>query len=1845
MDAVTPQAEFTIEFSRPMDPESALRPLEWDPPIAANYRWDDEHTHLTFSAQRGFAPGRTYTLWLSPELRTAEGEAFDKPLGWTFSLPMSPVVSERKAEPIDEIGRQFRYRLTFSMAMDTASVLEALTVTPDVRLSTEWTDRTLVVETLDVLEPGVAYRFEIGTSAKSVEGGLFHSTYSWTQTMPALVSRVRTPGPEGADVPLLIEFNYPIDIEALEASLRFTPSVTGTLTYDERGHRLSFRPDPPLPLETSYTLSVEGDVKDPKGRSLGSLDRVGFRTPPAIVSMTPGDTAGAPITSEVTLVFARKMDRASVEDAFTLEPATEGEFLWRGSSLVFRPSGGFLQPETNYVVSVEAGIRDATGQVVLTRPWSRSFITLERQPLASFRYDVEVLIAEPWEPVGIPYSRDSSQEIAVRFDVYRLTDAQFAQRYTRRYHSRQAGVSEISWAGAPLAATWEEPSRRCSSFYGCSWEAELEGLPAGFYLVNLVTQEIEAQRFLIVTGEFITVKSYGGQVLAWVTTREGRPVADADIRVFTADGQLAAEGDTDHDGLFETWVFGASPPVLVLSQAGPETSAVGIEWAWSAASYGCSSWRVSDHETIEDDSLDTLVHIHTDRPIYRPGDTVHFKAVVRRDQDALLDLPDLSAPVAVRILDGRNNVLQTAELEFSRFGTVSGDFQLTEGAMLGPYTIEVSLGQDLAEQIFKVEDYRKPDIDVTVASDAGRYLAGDKIYVTVEADYFFGQPVADARVIVRLFQMYDRWWGDFYTDQVPGGRTITTDDEGRATIEIRAPQVPDWWGNWRSSLSSLELGIEATVDDGSHQLVSGLAKVTVYSAGEDVTLETGGYFHRRGQTVPLQSEVRTIDGDPVEGRTLELTILRWRPYDWDQEEVFRAEAVTAANGRAVVDYVPEFPGWYEVKVIGQDAGRHEMEVEDWFYVQGVGSGRAEGWGLRVSSDRESYLPGDTAKLMIETEFAGTALLTMERASVRRQELLTLTPPVTVVEVPVRTDDVPNIFATVSVWAPPNEEGYGLERYGSLVTSSVELMVPAVGRRLDVRVTPDQETYQPGETATFRVEVTGPGGAPAPAELSLALVDEAIFRLSEDLSPAIFDTFYGPRAHRVATFDTFTIAQYLGGGDGCGGGGGDGGMASPRSDFPDTALWLPHVETGDDGVVEVQVVMPDSLTTWRLTVRAVALDSRVGETRQFVTTEQPLVIRPMLPRMLVVGDTAVIAASIHNGSSEVQEVRASLGTQGVSLRTASVQLITLEPGASQVVFWPILANRLGEATLVFRAQGDTEADAIELPLDVQPLATRDIDLQAGDFDGRLTATFDYPQDALADGELRIELSRTVAASLLDGLEDLTGFPYGCVEQTMSAVLPNAVIARAFAELGVSPPGFEESIAPKVHSGLARLYALQHFDGGWGWWFDDNSDDYQTAWVMLGLGLTREAGYPVDDGVIERGAEWLTGNLGGMDLRTRAFALYSLAVVGRSEPTWAAGLLERAEDLDPFSQAALALALDAGGDAQGAREVLDLLQESSVHEQGYVRYSIPWEDGEYNRKTMASDVRATALALSAFERLAEGSADLRGDMARWLMAQRKSFGWGTTNETAFAILGLTDHLVGIEAMSGSTSYIVRLNGEELASGELSLAEPDLSLEIPASRLKEGENTVQLTEDGPGRLFYMVRSEFRISRQELQEEGTIRVTRRYLHPATKRPLERIEAGQLVLVEVQVRLPDDLSYLIIEDHPPAGLEPLNEGLNTTSFSARPEDYYYYDSGDLFFWEEYGYNYKEIREGRVSFFVSSLSKGSHTFSYYARATTAGRYIAQPAEAWAMYDLESWGRSASVKLDVWEQPGRRSEGP
>lgn len=1735
------------------------------------------------------------------------------------------------------------FALMFNQPMDQASVAAALHFAPTFRYTLAWvSDEELHIQPQSPLLPDTNYTLFVSYTATGQNDLTLSQNHTRNFTTPPLVKTI-TYGPNSGDTgEITIRFGYEMNKISTAAALSFEPPLAGEIIWYGR-NELHFIPDIRPAAVTSYTLHFTAPLYTVQGIWLtdAAATEHSFITPSGLKNHLPAAEYIDPRRS-IALIFDRPVAIDSLAAAFSISPPVSGSFDLHENTAVFTPTAGFFQPYTHYTVTLAPAVRDQQGRPLMNEAVTWEFWTDFLPMAAHFGQGLDIQVVNSSGRRAIHFRFEGAPDPNLNLTLHSLTLDQFTTLFNYRTHVNGQVYTPYEIEVDVSTHTWELPiDAALVAEYDGMYELTIPSeIPSGLYLLSLGEGTLYDEMLIALTTNRLAVKLSPRQLTVWATTNQGDLLPNAEVQVWDKEGELIASGRTTSDGIFQTPLNPTGPvPSFVTARQGADWTVSGLNWQWQNQGHG-----------QRNDSAGYRAYVYTDRPIYRPGQTVYYKAILRYDEDAQISVIAMGTPIVVTVRDARGNKVQTTTLLSNDFGTISGQFTIAEGGSLGSYSVAVGLGNFGASRTFKVEDYRKPDYHVTISTDAAAYAHGDTVLVTVQAEYFFGEPVAGADVTLKQFFVYSAYdWWETESESLTG----TTDSQGRITWEIPVHLSNinnDAWGSWGSNLRSQSFALEVTVNDGDNRPVAAAVTIPVYNTRELVSVTLGRYGYDAGAAVSVQAQLETIDRQPINGRALTLEILRWSYENRAYQLINRQTGViTDASGRATTTFTPTEPGFYKVIVLSEDIRGRVAYNSRWFYSWPADQANSNWYGsdtLSLRAGAESYAPGQTAQVIVESSFSGTALLTVERATVRQQEIVQLTAPLTVLDVPVRFEDIPNVYVTVTAWRELDThlivDNYHTRSEFNILQATLNLVVPPVAKTLNVTITPDRLVAGPGEQLEVTIRVTNYLGDPVSAELSLAMVDEAIFSLSHDLSGSMLQTFYYQRNSDITSYHSFDPGRSLypqeggGYGGGGGGGGGDGDSASqPRRDFQDTAAWFPHLATDANGEVIITINLPDNLTSWRFTAKAVTADTQVGEAVVNVITRQDVIVRPQLPRTLTTGDNLNLSALVQNFSEQSQTLTVGVmipqplpeaGTP-VSFTGTLTQVITLAPGETRIVGWPAQATGVGTAELVFYAHnGSGPGDAVALMIPVRPLSIPDVTTDIGQFTTSYTSQLIWPENALPNGTVQVELSRSIAGSMLQGLEYLTGFPYGCVEQTMSRALPNAVVARAFNQLGIGTPELQADLTAKIDASIQRLYGFQHNDGGWGWWHDDNSHDYQTAWVIFGLSVMAEAGYEIDPGVITRGAEWLNAHLGGMDQRTRAYALYSLALAGHGNLDETLLLVDHLESLDAFSQAGLALALWELGETAEANAVLDYLGTTAVQSGAYVYWLGSGDDGSYRGKTMASDTRSTALVLSAFSQIRPGS-PLEAGMVRWLMAARQDTGWGTTNETSYAILGLTDHLLAAQATDGNsaTTYGIMLNGVMVQQGTLAPGALSASVTIAAATLQPGSNSIELIHSGSGLVYYSIVQRTYLGQAAIDAAGSVTVTRRYLDPKTNEVLTQFPVGVLVKVELRYTLAAAGFYLLLEDQLPGGLEPLNERLNSTSHEGQVYDQPSY-------WREYGYNYKEIRGEKISFFITEAAAGAHTITYLARVVQEGSFVAMPTELSAMYDSTIWGRSASTAL-------------
>jgi uncharacterized protein YfaS (alpha-2-macroglobulin family) len=1239
-------------------------------------------------------------------------------------------------------------------------------------------------------------------------------------------------------------------------------------------------------------------------------------------------------------------------------------------------------------------------------------------------------------------------------------------------------------------------------------------------------------------------------------------------------------------------------------------------------------------------------------------------------------------------------------------GTIHGELALDDEAALGHYTLRARYDDSLFFQGFRVAEYRRPEYEVEVEADRDDYVHGDTVNVTSRATYYFGGPVAEADVRWAVLgqDYYYRWdgprWYDWreweytaqrgdepyyagYGELIAEG-TGETDAEGRFTFAVPADIA--------EKVNSQVYTLEVTVTDVNEQEVSNRTQAIVHKGLFYIGLAPRRYVGTVGEEQSVDVMVIDLDGEAVANQEAQLVFMKRRWYsaqkegadgrwywEWEVEEtpVFTTTVRTDTEGEAEAAFTPTEGGSYKVRAVAQDALENEIRSATYFWVSSsewISWRRENNDRIELIADKREYQVGDTAEILVPSPFRGPvlALFTIERGGIIEYKVITLEGNSDIVEVPIVDAYVPNVYVSVLLVKGIDESN----PLASFKLGYVALPVSTQTKMLNVTLTPDRDMeagkhYGPRERVRYDVQVTDHAGEGVETELSLDLVDLSVLALTGgDRGVSMLDHFYRERGVGIRTSASLitsidrVAAELPVEPEGKGGGGGGAALAGEgliRTRFADTAYWNPTVRTDASGAASVEVELPDNLTTWRMRGRGVTADTLVGENTVDVLSTLDLLVRTVAPRFFVVGDRATLGVVVHNNTSVPVDATVALEATGLEI-DGGPQEVTVPAEGKVKIDWPVLVEKVDQVVLGASARGSGLFDAVEITLPVHAYSTPEVMATTGQIDvagERLEAVVLPPSYDPAQGELTVQIDPSLAAGMRDGLKYLETYPYACIEQTVSRWLPNVLTFKAMQDLGIENAELREKLPSLVGKGLQRIYSEQHYDGGWGWWRFSESDPNLTAYVLFGLVQAHEAGFAVDQGVVDRAAKFLQGQLQaprtleyGYELNRQAFMLYVLAEAGMGDLTRTVRLAEERDRMALYAQAYLALALGLL-DTPSSPRVKTLL--SDFHSAAILSATgAHWEEERVDYWAMNTDTRSTAIIVDALVRLSPEDA-LLPNAVRWLMVARRAGHWETTQETAWALIALTDYMVATGELEADYSYSLSVNGELLDERDVIPRDAGKSYKVTvpiADLLRDEANRVWVTrvppgpdQTGQGRLYYAMYLRTFMPVEEVQalSRGIV-VARQYLPvdcdwEDTCPPVGGVQTGEVVRVKITLVAPNDLHYLVLEDPLPAGCEAVDRSLETTSVVSEGPQLENLEQERR--WGGYGwgwwwFRHSELRDEKVALFADYLPRGTYEYTYLIRASVPGQFQTLPTTAYEMYFPEVWGRSDGGTFSVVE---------
>ncbi len=1164
----------TIAFRVPPSEADGAALVSIAPPVEGSFVWADNRTLLYQPAYPGWERGKRYELRVDA---AAAGLSEDHVHAFTVSggLEVTYVIpgdGDREVPAEAQILVQFNRSVAALTVLQEGEAPPVLEFDPQIAGKGEWLNTSLYRFTPSTgLPPSTQYRVRIPAGLTSAADGVLQSDFEWSfaTIQPAITRFKPSDGSKFVepDGPFVVTFNQPMDRASVEAGLKLRvesgSAVASSFAWSEGDSVVTLMPDQPLALGVAYRLEAPLGLRGAAGGGIQShrIARFTVVEPPRLIRTRPLDGESDAWRYDITLEYNNPMDFESFEGRVSIsgiEPddIVVSPYSW-GRGIVSVDVR--LEPATKYTVRLAAGARDRGGRAVPAYEFSFTTEAETVNPRVNPAAPGSFVTFAAADPQVLYYHALAVEE--ARFRLYRLADAEAEILLRSGFIDgwRSDGWEEFTPASNPIRS-WSEQIdaelRDASRVYSTGL-SEGEPLPRGHYF--LAVDHPEAQWWyprklvLSVVDTAIVTKLAFDELIVWALDYEtGNPLSGVTVNTAPLENPPASPyqaADTDSDGLARFAVTATSDSyssywrpygnhLVRIEEDG--RSGVAATW-WDAGAspsqLGASSYFPS-----------SVGHLYSDRPIYRPGETVYYKAVVRDDDDASLAVPGPGTEVTIRIRDPRWEDLLDTTSELDEFGALAGEFVLPGNAATGRYAVSVldGHGRVVASIPFTVAEFRAPEFEVTVEAAGTDYLAADAISAEVAASFYFGGAVADAAVKwsalawptsirVEGYEDYSFSEYDYYyrtpdrADPLRGEGETRTDASGSARFEVPARLEQDE-GTQRFTIS-------ATVTDANGQAVGNSTAVTVHPATWYAGIKTESYIARAGEPetihlVTVDFESRIAPNRPMTVRVVEREWVRSKEradhggysyrYELRETEIEVLSATTNEAGEAALTFTPPKSGSYRLVAESLDERERVARSARALWVSGPDYAP---WPVRdddiieLIADREEYEVGDVAEVLVPAPFAGaTALVTIERGRVLSSEVRSFETNSEVLRIPIEDAHIPNIYVGVVLYRPPTAD----DPYPRYLVGNIELSVSTAPRSLDVRIEPDRTQALAGETVRYDVTVTDAEGRGVEADLAVAIVDKAVLALADEPGANGLDWFWYERGLGVRTASSLAV---------------------------------------------------------------------------------------------------------------------------------------------------------------------------------------------------------------------------------------------------------------------------------------------------------------------------------------------------------------------------------------------------------------------------------------------------------------------------------------------------------------------------------------------------------------------------------------------------------------------------------------------------------------------------------------------------------------------------------------------------
>ena len=1272
--------------------------------------------------------------------------------------------------------------------------------------------------------------------------------------------------------------------------------------------------------------------------------------------------------------------------------------------------------------------------------------------------------------------------------------------------------------------------------------------------------------------------------------------------------------------------------------------------------------------------------IFTERGIYKPGDMVFFKGTLRKYSNGNISPYLNETPVRIENPKGET-VLQSTYIP-TEFGTLSGNLRLDAHFPLGTYTIFMeSEGDYVTTRTFQLQEFRAPKHKTRITFDTETRkdkefanIDGETKYLKIKiaGQYYVGGPLKNAQVRWKIFHGKTRFKVNGYDNFRFGS------NEAEEELIESSETILDKNGN-----AEFSFPIDSLVTSGKRSLVVVASVIdfdgrvatskSVYQGKPDYLVGMSKHSHtvKAGMDLPVRFVVLNNEGTQMQEGKVKVEVLRkgwnyirkrndrgetywsyqklWKKVFSVEHEIRDSENPFVFSNSNGGDYL--FTASFSSNGKTFTSGTI-LQVEDGYNSYDRRNRLNPYERISLISDKVSYAPGTTAGVKFRPAQKSPAyLVTIEREGVLDYSLLKTEEDQPRLEVPLNDSHAPNIHVSILGALPRKafphypssiDEGAPNFQYGAI---KLQVLKESDNLKITVNNGVDSITQKPSSTGTLQVSVKDKNGIGKAVELAIGIIDEKILALTRYKSPDLSSLSMIDIPLGVGTADLRswlskqTPLKMIWNKPLTGGGGLEKSSASDtiiRSDFNPVAYFNPSVVTDSSGNVTIEYELPDSITSYRVYI--VACDKGNG----FGSTELPLIaakdfyIEPGLPRFFSKGDRfnfLVKAINNSEASSSLEIMSEATDNLRISQQGEDYYLDAMD--STQIkIKGEALSTGVATVHLSGTLQGKTDAVQLEVP--VHSGHTIGTDVLIGSFRGdtRLILPLDralekkFPKDEFIDNsKLKLTFSKSPFLRMSGGIAYLLQYPYGCIEQTSSRLMPLVALRGLLGE-GQIPEITVATTDKYIKAGVDRLFMMQTESGGFGYWpGNKNPHKMGTLYAMAALSIAKKNGVDVPKERMQKSVSYLQDLLNTDENLSETFMAFGNYVLSLN---------------NAFKSSSMSLFRRVSGRSTEAEMFMLLARNnSSAPKQSKPRKKFwnilypkkldiiaPSNLGEFNAKH-----RHKAVALLAASSI-DPDHPLAHRMAKALLSGMESGGfWTSTSDTGWALYALGEYYknqktsispANINVSWGDFSSNEVLEGQKFKTIDLNISS---NLTNPTLKLKSGTSEP---------IYY--KATLKYPRLGYAESGHSNGFRIWKTIENQSGSGGIHVGDIVKVKVNIEVKGlsynkPYSYVVLDDPLPSGLVAINSAIKTEEQVDKQDD-------ESSYWNSNGTyklvpNFVEFKDDRVLVFKDRMSwNGIYQYTYYARAIMEGDFVLPSTKVQLMYSPQVSGFTPKDRIQI-----------